>query len=539
MWKWQGSYELGNNFRSTPTMIKSLAFGFLALFLFSTLTQAQQQIDLEWSALDSTVKTSPNEFRLIADSQQQGQLLTEKPLCAASYRVSFDAFFGSHSASDAGGKILFFELDRSNGINYILNQIKFDTDFTEEFPHWGGKTNDPEWELEQNHISFLVRDFDKQGESRYGMYGESSLVQGGAQSVSFNMENGTWHQVEIVNNAGELSASILNETSGTILRTSKGYYRSGLPTHFKIIGYQDASTWQEHRVRNIQVEILEDDDCGQFSNDQANENIFSVCGADDCSTYTSFISCAVQQLSSLKEEQQITSKTYDDLLSVYENKSTYCDAQEQCPDRSEEIEALKQQIVEFEVSLDKTNSDLSAKDKEIVDLKSHINVLNTKLTDLQSKLDKATEEITSLKVQIVELQSKLDSANGEKSELEQKFSDLNHKMSDAEQAHNQAISDLEAKHQTDLERAYKTGYEEGSASCKDDSDDKNKKIEICHVPPGNPENAHTLKISLNSIGAHLAHSTDYLGPCIEEKSSQKEQSKAKQKKKKKNKRSRR
>ncbi len=35
---------------------------------------------------------------------------------------------------------------------------------------------------------------------------------------------------------------------------------------------------------------------------------------------------------------------------------------------------------------------------------------------------------------------------------------------------------------------------------------------ICHVPPGNPENAHTIEVSENAVPAHLAHS-DTIGPC--------------------------
>ena len=39
-----------------------------------------------------------------------------------------------------------------------------------------------------------------------------------------------------------------------------------------------------------------------------------------------------------------------------------------------------------------------------------------------------------------------------------------------------------------------------------------KKVYMCHVPPGNPGNAHTICVSKNAINAHLAHG-DYLGPC--------------------------
>ena len=42
----------------------------------------------------------------------------------------------------------------------------------------------------------------------------------------------------------------------------------------------------------------------------------------------------------------------------------------------------------------------------------------------------------------------------------------------------------------------------------------NKKVQVCHVPPGNPNNAHTICISKNALAAHVPlHGGDYLGPC--------------------------
>ena len=38
------------------------------------------------------------------------------------------------------------------------------------------------------------------------------------------------------------------------------------------------------------------------------------------------------------------------------------------------------------------------------------------------------------------------------------------------------------------------------------------KVDICHIPPGNPANAHTINVSENAMPAHLAHG-DTLGPC--------------------------
>ena len=43
-------------------------------------------------------------------------------------------------------------------------------------------------------------------------------------------------------------------------------------------------------------------------------------------------------------------------------------------------------------------------------------------------------------------------------------------------------------------------------------DNKGKKAYICHIPPGNPANAHTLCVSKNAVPAHLAHG-DYIGEC--------------------------
>ena len=38
------------------------------------------------------------------------------------------------------------------------------------------------------------------------------------------------------------------------------------------------------------------------------------------------------------------------------------------------------------------------------------------------------------------------------------------------------------------------------------------KVDICHIPPGNPANAHTINVSVNAVKAHLAHG-DSLGAC--------------------------
>jgi hypothetical protein len=40
-----------------------------------------------------------------------------------------------------------------------------------------------------------------------------------------------------------------------------------------------------------------------------------------------------------------------------------------------------------------------------------------------------------------------------------------------------------------------------------------KKVTICHIPPGNPENAHTLCIGSPALDPHVSHHADTQGPC--------------------------
>lgn len=41
---------------------------------------------------------------------------------------------------------------------------------------------------------------------------------------------------------------------------------------------------------------------------------------------------------------------------------------------------------------------------------------------------------------------------------------------------------------------------------------KKPKVTICHIPPDNPENLHTISVSENALAAHLAHG-DEVGAC--------------------------
>jgi len=41
-----------------------------------------------------------------------------------------------------------------------------------------------------------------------------------------------------------------------------------------------------------------------------------------------------------------------------------------------------------------------------------------------------------------------------------------------------------------------------------------EKVTICHIPPGNPDNKHTITVATAAVEAHLAHG-DTLGECVD------------------------
>ena len=47
---------------------------------------------------------------------------------------------------------------------------------------------------------------------------------------------------------------------------------------------------------------------------------------------------------------------------------------------------------------------------------------------------------------------------------------------------------------------------------RDRHNDDEKKVLVCHIPPGNPQNANNIRISENAVQSHLDHG-DFLGIC--------------------------
>jgi hypothetical protein len=51
--------------------------------------------------------------------------------------------------------------------------------------------------------------------------------------------------------------------------------------------------------------------------------------------------------------------------------------------------------------------------------------------------------------------------------------------------------------------------DDGRASASD----AEEKVTICHIPPGNPENAHTITIGASAVQAHMDNHADLLVAC--------------------------
>jgi hypothetical protein len=72
--------------------------------------------------------------------------------------------------------------------------------------------------------------------------------------------------------------------------------------------------------------------------------------------------------------------------------------------------------------------------------------------------------------------------------------------------------------------------EEGSEEGSEEEASK-QKVVICHIPPGNPANAHTIEVGAPAVQAHLNHG-DVLGSCEEDIAKGEKKKKKKKKKKK-------
>ena len=100
-----------------------------------------------------------------------------------------------------------------------------------------------------------------------------------------------------------------------------------------------------------------------------------------------------------------------------------------------------------------------------------------------------------------------------KLEAKEQFDELKHELKIQEDDRKNKIRDRI----NELKEKYKDKIREHDNHDSADlerypSDYEGKKINVCHVPPGNSDNAHTINISVNAWKSHMAHG-DSLGKC--------------------------
>lgn len=69
--------------------------------------------------------------------------------------------------------------------------------------------------------------------------------------------------------------------------------------------------------------------------------------------------------------------------------------------------------------------------------------------------------------------------------------------------------------QVDDESMYLDGTEEHAVTAADGQKvcAEPKKVLVCHVPPGNPENAHDICVGTSALEAHQLNHGDTIGAC--------------------------
>jgi len=128
--------------------------------------------------------------------------------------------------------------------------------------------------------------------------------------------------------------------------------------------------------------------------------------------------------------------------------------------------------------------------------------------------DEIKSEIKRNELRLLKLEFR-ENIKNLKLEAKQHFDELKHKLKAQETDRKNKIHDII----NELKEKYKNKIRHHDHLLISDLDNyltdyANKKIEICHVPPGNLDNAHTLSISVNAMRAHLAHG-DYIDECTE------------------------
>gem|GEM_PF-2625713 len=182
------------------------------------------------------------------------------------------------------------------------------------------------------------------------------------------------------------------------------------------------------------------------------------------------------------------------------------------------LEEKKMQFVDFEKELKEKYNTLKNEFKEkyqqlriskISELKGDTS------DDVKSSLsddEKIELEIKRKELRLLEHEFR-ENIKNLKLEAKEQFNELKHEFQIQEDDRKNKIRDRI----NELKEKYKDTIREHENHDSADlesypSDYEGKKMNVCHVPPGNSDNAHTINISVNAWKSHMAHG-DSLGKC--------------------------
>jgi len=174
------------------------------------------------------------------------------------------------------------------------------------------------------------------------------------------------------------------------------------------------------------------------------------------------------------------------------------------------LEAKKKIFVDYKKELKEKYSDLKNEFKE-----KYAQLRISTISDIdEDSEDEIESEIKRNELRLLKHEFR-ESIKNLKLEAKQHFDELKHELKDQQNDRKNKIHDII----NELKEKYKNKIREHDHPSTSDLesypvDYERKKIEICHVPPGNLDNAHTLSISVNAMRAHLAHG-DYMDECTE------------------------
>jgi len=164
-------------------------------------------------------------------------------------------------------------------------------------------------------------------------------------------------------------------------------------------------------------------------------------------------------------------------------------------DLREKFNALKDEYREKYLQL-RISTTYASGESDSTDSEDHNYQLEIKREELKLLKQEFREQIKSLKL---EAREHFDVYKAEKkSSLEDRKNKMHDRIIALKEKYKQKIVEHDSSDSINIDRYH--------------AEFSDKKVNVCHIPPGNSDNAHTITISINALRAHFAHG-DYLDEC--------------------------